>query len=274
MTLKKLYKELKKSDGTQFEKLFSKIMKGVHGSKYQRTQTNRGDMKADGVLEGTTVFAVYAPEIYSDPKAMDKVREDYEGFISKKKSGHWSKITRWIFVVKSKRDGVTSSLQDYVSSHNGDEGVNTEIWVMEDIKKLVSEWEPSELSSKARSKIQATLRDIKRLHKILSNDYEELGRDSNNLYHYSEADNGPKRVALFQGLALAIEELNSYCKKYMHSFQELDLVTFVDMLIEKSPGMISSPGELYDAYETLVSGKEEETIPFLCDSISKKLIRK
>ncbi|MFI8711991.1 hypothetical protein [Brevibacillus brevis] len=273
MTLKKLFKELKKSDGTQFEKLFSKIMKQIHGSKYQRTQTNRGDKKADGVLEGTTVFAVYAPEVYTDPKAKEKISEDYEGFISNKKNGYWEKITRWVFVVKSKRDGVTASLLDYVSSHNGDEGVSTEIWVLEDIKKLVSDWEPSELSTKARSKIQATLREIKQLHDILAKDYDGLGRNSNNLYHYIEEDNGPKRVKLFQDLAFAIGELNSHCMKYMNSFQELGLVTSVDTLLEKSPGMISSPIDLYDAYETLVNQTKEESIPFLCNAISEKLTK-
>lgn len=89
--MKDLYKELQEASGTQFQKVFTKLMKKKYKSNYQGTQTygNKGDRSVDGVLNNTIAFAIYAPEIYTDSNAIDKIKSDYEGFQNERQEGHW-----------------------------------------------------------------------------------------------------------------------------------------------------------------------------------------
>ncbi|MFF2484741.1 hypothetical protein [Paenibacillus sp. NPDC058071] len=273
MGLKKMYKRLKKSDKNHFEDIFSNIMKRINGPNFHQTQTNPGDKKVDGVLNGDTVFAVYAPETYKDKEALKKVKSDYEGFIKNRNDGYWSGIKKWIFVIKSPRKGATAPIQSYILNLNGKEEIETGIWTLEDIKKMINDWLPLEIPSKKRAKIKSKLLKIKELHQTLIKDYENLGKNGNSLYHFSEMENGKVRVNLFRQLASLTAEIKEYSFQFNEAFKKNGLEPLVQSLLSCSPGMISDAAELIDAYELIDTEDITNSISSLCDEMYKIIDR-
>ena len=131
------FKDFLESSGTHFEGLFSKLMKSKYGSRYVEISTNGrdGDFKVDGILENTTAFAVYAPESYNDKAAQTKLKSDFNGFIMHKNNGNWSQISKYIFVVKRERSGVTPKIMNLISEFN--KFFPVEIWTLQDIESMI-----------------------------------------------------------------------------------------------------------------------------------------
>lgn len=115
-----IYEELKTAYGIQFENLFSRLMKEKYGMQYQPTSTygNIGDLSVDGVLNLNVAFAVYAPEIYNDKNAIQKIKSDFHGFIKQREKGNWQYIQKYIFVIKRDREGITSSVLNWITQFN------------------------------------------------------------------------------------------------------------------------------------------------------------
>lgn len=113
-----LYNKLKNAYGNHFQDLFSKLMIEKYGPQYKPTSTNgiSGDLKVDGILNYDTAFAVYAPEVYNDSKAIQKLTMDFEGFISLKNKGYWQGIQKYIFVIKRERSGITSNVLNLIGN--------------------------------------------------------------------------------------------------------------------------------------------------------------
>lgn len=113
-----LYEELVNSSGSQFQDVFTKLMKSIYGNRYHSTATygNVGDMGVDGVLDNAVAYAVYAPDIYTDDKVLVKIKEDFSKFLSHRQNGMWSEIKQYVFVIKYIRKGVTSRVIDLVGT--------------------------------------------------------------------------------------------------------------------------------------------------------------
>ncbi len=137
-----IHDELKKAYGNHFQDLFSSIMKSKYGLNYMATSTygNAGDSKVDGVLNFTTAFAVYAPEIYTDDKAIQKLKNDFRGFINLRSNGEWGNISEYIFVIKRERSGVTSRVIELISELNRE--FNVGIMTLDDIEGIVKGYQP------------------------------------------------------------------------------------------------------------------------------------
>lgn len=137
-----LYEELVNSSGNQFQDVFTKLMKSIYGNRYHSTTTygNVGDMGVDGVLDKVVAYAVYAPEVYTDEKALLKINEDFSKFLSHYQSGMWSEIKQYVFVVKYIRKGVTPRVINLVSSLNAQ--FPTEILTLDDLKIMSEGYMP------------------------------------------------------------------------------------------------------------------------------------
>lgn len=139
------FDDIKNANGNHFEDLFSQLMKEKYGQRYQQTSTygRKGDMSVDGVLDSNTAFAVYAPEIYSDEKALNKIQNDFNGFIKQRKNGNWTQITKYIFVIKRERRAATSSVIDLISKLGKElSTVSTEIITLDDINIMINGYLP------------------------------------------------------------------------------------------------------------------------------------
>jgi hypothetical protein len=78
-------------------------MKKYYGDRFYQIKTHRneGGMKVDGVLDGCTVFAVYAPEVYKDLNVINKIKSDFSGVLKHENNGIWKSISKWTFFVKN-----------------------------------------------------------------------------------------------------------------------------------------------------------------------------
>ncbi|MGD9638724.1 MAG: ABC-three component system protein [Alphaproteobacteria bacterium] len=95
------------SDGSEFEKIFTKIM-NYRDSDFQQLKPwgNIGDRKNDGCNTKTaTYYQVYAPEdiTKSYPEAINKLETDFDGL-----KKYWSPIENFFFVVNDKYKGVNA----------------------------------------------------------------------------------------------------------------------------------------------------------------------
>lgn len=162
-----MYKQLKDLDGMAFQHKFTEIMKKMHGNDFQDTQIYRGDKRVDGVLGGNTAFAVHAPEVYKDADVLGKLKEDYEGFMEYREKNQWTAISNWIFVIKSKRKGVTANVLDFITDKNGDKGITTEIMTLTDIRNKVDNWAPQEIPNKLKTEIRSKIIHIRKNAKFL-----------------------------------------------------------------------------------------------------------
>lgn len=137
-----IYEELKAANGLHFQDLFSQLMKEKYGSQYHPTRThgNIGDMSVDGVLNLNTAFAVYAPDIYNDKKTLEKLKSDFNGFLEQREKGNWSDIQKLIFVVKSERSGITTTVLNLIMQFNN--RFPTDIMEMNDLELLSMDYLP------------------------------------------------------------------------------------------------------------------------------------
>lgn len=133
-----IYKKLKKASGNHFQDLFSDLMKKKYGLQYKPTSTNGsdGDLKVDGVLNYEIAFAVYAPETYNDSKAIEKMREDFNGFIALREKGKWQDIKKYVFVIKRKRSGITSNVMNVIADFQ--KTFPVDIMAMDDLKLIAN----------------------------------------------------------------------------------------------------------------------------------------
>lgn len=134
------YNDFLEEHGTQFENLFSDLMRERYGNDYQPTSTNGpdGDLSVDGVLSFETAFAVYAPECYSDSKTCSKLRHDFEGFLERRNKGYWKFIKQYIFVVKRIRKGMTATVLNLIGEFNdADKNLSVNIIGLDTIKNLL-----------------------------------------------------------------------------------------------------------------------------------------
>ncbi|WP_373262063.1 hypothetical protein [Hungatella hathewayi] len=134
--------ELEKAYGNHFQDLFSQLMKEKHGMAYQPTCTygNIGDMSVDGVFNSTIAFAVYAPEIYNDNKTLAKMREDINGFLEQRSNGNWQNITKYVFVIKKERAGITAPVLNLIGEFTNIFPV--EIISLDDLRLLANSFLP------------------------------------------------------------------------------------------------------------------------------------
>lgn len=101
--------EVRKSDGNDFENLFTKLMHAKDNSFHQvKPQGKLGDKKNDGFTDDKGEFyQVYAPEDLSskDANALTKLNEDFTGLVS-----YWPQhgftIKKFRYVVNDKYKGV------------------------------------------------------------------------------------------------------------------------------------------------------------------------
>ena len=138
-----LYDELKEAYGQHFQDKFTELMKKKYGIKYNSTSTNgkNGDRGVDGVLNSHIAFAVYAPEVYTEQKALQKIKNDFETFMKNKNNGAWGCIDQYIFVIKRERLGVTPDvLNEVISNFNTTSNVKFDIITMQDISNLCEDF--------------------------------------------------------------------------------------------------------------------------------------
>lgn len=137
-----LYEELKNTSGSQFQDVFSKLMKEKYGMAYQSTSSygNIGDMKVDGILNFNIAFAVYAPQSYNDKNVMVKLKSDFYGFLKHRNEGNWKEIQKYVIVIKRERTGVTPTVFNLISEFRSHFPV--EIMTMEDLDILEKGYMP------------------------------------------------------------------------------------------------------------------------------------
>ena len=99
-----------KSDGAQFEKLFTEIMTyRYEGFRKIKPWGNIGDRKNDGYIPNQkSYYQVYAPEDVRNtyPDAVKKLKEDLEGLLD-----HWNEVENFYFVVNDKFYGVNADCE-------------------------------------------------------------------------------------------------------------------------------------------------------------------
>jgi hypothetical protein len=258
--IKKLYKHLKELDGLAFQHKFTEIMKKIHGENFQDTQIYRGDKKVDGVLDGNTAFAVHAPEV------------DYEGFMEYREKNQWTGISSWIFVIKSKRKGVTANVLDFITEKNGVNGVLTGIMTLTDIKNKVEDWSPQEISYKLKTEIRSKIIQIRKKAKFLIDDYIE---NAERLYHFTELEgNAEVRAVLFSELAFLISDLEQFYHDHLGEFEELKIDADVIELIGMSPFGITFI-DLHEGYKKISEMDKEDNYLILkiCDRLEQALTK-
>lgn len=134
-----MFKELKNSYGNQFQDLFTKLMKKKYGHNYQSTSTNGniGDLGVDGILNINQIiaFAVYAPEVYTETKAIHKIKSDFNNFIKQRENGYWQYISSYIFVIKRQRIGVTPKVLDLITNLNNNYNFKVGIMTLDDLEE-------------------------------------------------------------------------------------------------------------------------------------------
>ncbi|HHW36766.1 MAG TPA: hypothetical protein GXX18_05935 [Bacillales bacterium] len=271
MKIKNLYKQLKELDGMAFQHKFTEIMKKMHGSNFHNTQIYRGDKKVDGVLlEGNTAFAVHAPEVYKDADVLEKLKDDYEGFMEYREKNQWTGISSWIFVIKSKRKGVTANVLDFISEKNGVNGVSTGIMTLTDIKNQVNDWSPQEIPKKLKTEIRSKIIQIRQNAKYLIDDYIE---NADRLYHSVELEgNAEKRAMLFSNLAGLISDLEQFYYEHLGAFEEIKIAGKVNKIIGMSPIGITFI-DLHEGYKKIseVDKKGNYVLLEVCEQLKEAL---
>lgn len=251
MSIMNLLEQLTEATGNEFEDKFCKIMKEIHKDKLQQTQVYGGDMKADAVLlpGKKTVFAVHGPETFKEAKVLEKLKYDYEGFIEHKQQGKWKAITKWIFVVRSERKGITSKILDFISSRDGENGVETGIWGLDDIRKYVMEWAPPALSGEILEEFKSLLLSLKQGGEVLTQDYEENG---DRFFHHVEMrfKTPENREEACKYITSLIEKIHGVFIQYPGAFEDMGLHKRINKLVKLRPHTITVV-DLNKAYESL-----------------------
>ena len=135
----KLKCELFERTGKSFQDFFEQIMQKADASfKMVKPVGREGDWKADGYSsDSKTVYQCYAPEALVVAKAVEKIKEDFEG--AKKR---WQdKMQQWAFVWSSERalpPQVIAVLEDLKSTHQSPQIVDVGRAGLWDIVKHLS----------------------------------------------------------------------------------------------------------------------------------------
>lgn len=111
-----------KSDGNEFEKLFTKIM-GHHDDDFRSIKPwgNIGDRKNDGYIEDKGIYyQVFAPEDIrkSYVSTVDKIVTDFTGLLSQ-----WPGVKEFYFVVNDKYRGVNADCEQAITALKTTPGV-------------------------------------------------------------------------------------------------------------------------------------------------------
>ena len=133
------------STGTEYQKLFEKIMIGKYRTDFVRVMPwgTEGDWKCDGFLQTSkTVYQVYAPNEMKVTVTVLKIEKDFKGALEK-----WGdNMKSWVFVHNSKRGippFVLNKILD-IKSANPDKSIL--IWGPEELEKLLFDLEDSFLT--------------------------------------------------------------------------------------------------------------------------------
>lgn len=128
--------EYRKSHGSDFQRLFDRIMRSIHGDKYVATAAmgSEGDLGCDGILRSNSlIFAIYGPDPYFRLNgARSKMRSDFARLLDCWKIPDEAKA--WTFVINYPRTPpsllkVAKELQQL----NPDVDVN--VWSREDLTR-------------------------------------------------------------------------------------------------------------------------------------------
>lgn len=152
--------EMKSAYGNHFQDLFSKLMKEKYGMQYKPTSTNGniGDLCVDGVLNYNTAFAVYAPETYNDSKTIEKLKADFNGFLSQRKNGYWNDIETYIFVIKRERTGITSTVLNLISEFR--HIFSVDLMTLDDLEMLDNQYLPFSENGKLLEEFKSDVTSI------------------------------------------------------------------------------------------------------------------
>lgn len=264
--------KLANSYGDNFADLFSNIMKIYYGDRFQQTQTygNKGDMKVDGVLNDNIAFAVYAPEVYKDTKAINKIKSDFYGFLEHKKNGKWTNIDTWILVIKSNRKkGVTSEVINLIAKlktqHNS---LDIKIWTLDDIALLIGK-------NGIFSDLYANILVLKDLYIELNQIYNDMGRNSNRLFHPKNEENGIMWYKKFYQTYYINCEIATFRHNNYFLADDLGIGKKLDDLINLAPPYNQDGVEmLYSGFVDMVNEEKQNKRIELCDLLLREVRNK
>ncbi|MGW7162636.1 hypothetical protein [Paenibacillus taichungensis] len=278
MPIKELLKQLKDANGTEFENIFSEIMKRIYNDRFQKTQTrgNKGDLKADAIhLDNKTIYAVHAPEKFDLTKVINKLKSDYEGFIELKKAGRWSAITQWIFVLKSDRKGIPSDIMDFITTLDGEHGISTGIWGMKDIEGMALDWTPPEIPGQTMELLRSSVLQLQRQGKLIIKDFEQNRDRLFDLVEWHLETQEDRKNACNNVMAL-IQDIYSIFIQYPGTFEDMDLKKSVKKLVNLEPETGISIVTIDDAYDSLCKKNRNGEYILIkhCNKIMKRLEKK
>jgi hypothetical protein len=217
-SLKDLFEKLKASYKEEFEDTFSLIMKKIYKDAYQPVQAygNIGDRKVDGILNGNTIFAVHAPEVFKEVDVLDKIKSDFTGFIDHQNQGNWpDSIEKWIFVIKTNREkGTPPNIVKFIMDLQEEYDIETSIWTLDDIRVLIEHKFTPEIPFEKISKIISKISNIKKMYVFLRDEYDKLDRNSNRLLNQIEAENNIIRMHYFISLYKDVVDLSEIRDEY------------------------------------------------------------
>ncbi|MFD4644303.1 hypothetical protein ACFWN2_43825 [Lentzea sp. NPDC058436] len=133
--------EYRRSHGPEFQRLFDRIMRSMHGDDYVATvaMSNEGDLGCDGMLRSHRVcFAVYGPHPYFRiNEARSKMRSDFARLTECWKVP--DEIQQWTFVVNY--PGVQPSLLKIANElQQLIPGIDIKVWSREDLTQQFLLW--------------------------------------------------------------------------------------------------------------------------------------
>lgn len=134
---------LLKSDGNEFEKLCSQILKYTHGKNFTqiRPYGNLGDRKNDGYLHKEGIFfQIYGPETLEKQetinRAISKLKKDFvllKGHVDQKL---WPKMKEFNYIINDKGNGTPLKLAEHRDQLSESEKLAINILTNDDIKKM------------------------------------------------------------------------------------------------------------------------------------------
>ena len=136
------------ADGPAFQTLFNSIMGLRYPTDYQpiKPHGKAGDRKNDGWIQSQgLMFQVYAPDNIELPKAIAKIKEDYQGAVE-----HWGILLKsWVFVVNDRYRGVPADIEIELTKlgvdAQGNRPVAVDLWSCQRLAHEVSLMAPSDL---------------------------------------------------------------------------------------------------------------------------------
>lgn len=139
MNLQQAYYEQKfenaflRTKGAEFQTFFEKLMGLAYKADFMacRPWGNRGDRKNDGFLKSERrLFQVYAPYEMTEAKAIEKIREDFEGA-----KAHWGKhFDKWVFAHNA-ADGLPPHVHEVLLDFEAqNSGITVEPWGLNEFR--------------------------------------------------------------------------------------------------------------------------------------------